>query len=105
MLFKGKGMDRSIKSKLMIDQETKKVIYLGYELDLTPDEYLLVCTMLDGNGRIEDSDFIQIISPSKTITLGNLAVHVCNINQKAMVVGGRKIIAKQNRHYVIENDI
>ena len=98
-------MDKRIETKLMIDHETKKVIYLGYELDLTPDEYLLICAIVDGEGQIDDSEYIQIISPNKTVTFGNLAVHVCNINQKAMAVGGRRIIVKRKHHYFIDEKL
>lgn len=98
-------MDKNESQKLEIDGEMCKVTYLGYELELTSDEYALIHTMTERRGKIEDGEFLDVLSPSRTITVGNIAVHVCNINRKAIAVGGRRIIIKRKRHYILDDNL
>ena len=98
-------MDGKVWSMIEIDAKLGKVTYLGYELGLTPDEYALIYKMIDSCGEVDDREFIEILSPKRLVTHGNIAVHVCNINKKAMAVGGRRIIVKRRHHYIFNDEL
>ena len=85
---------------LEINHEFRKVKYLGYDLRLTPDEFTLITAISKGLGTADDKEILALISPDREIIRGNLAVHVHNINKKAMAVGGRRIIVKRKQRYI-----
>ncbi len=76
---------------LDFDRKEKKVYYIGYNMKLTRAEYDILY-YLDENEEASAQELVSGLSRDREIGIGNIAVHVCNINKKANVIGGRNII-------------
>ena len=75
----------------IIDEQTGKAYLLGYHLELTKNEYgilCLLCRRCDG----VTVDEIVCINPEREIARGSVKVHICNINKKAYRISKRKLI-------------
>ena len=80
---------------LQIDKENDSVIYLGYPLKLTRRELKVLNLIADSEGGISSQELLAALSTKKSIGIGNVAVQVFNINQKAKKIGGRSIIVER----------
>ena len=78
--------------KLYIDEEQNCVILLGYIMRLTKTELALLKHMIRIDGYITSVSLVERVLVGKTLTDGNIAVHVCNINKKSKAISGRSII-------------
>jgi len=78
-------------SLLDFDRKENKVYYIGYDMKLTRAEYEILA-YLDENDEASVEELASRLSWNREIGLGNVAVHVCNINKKAKIIGGRNII-------------
>ena len=76
----------------------KDYLYLGYPLRLTPAELQIVRTLADG-GRCD----VASLGAGSAATV---SVHVCAINKKAQIIGGRRLIkTERGRGYRLCDDI
>ncbi len=81
-------------SRLYVGNSRAEVLYLGYPLDLTKKEYLILYTLLENAPKhLSAKELIAITDTS--MTEKNVVYHVSSINRKAKSIGKRKII--QNR--------
>lgn len=85
---------------LSVDEETREVYYLGYRLVLTKSEICILCAMLKREEGIDKSDFGDVASVRRGSD-GAMKTHVCNINKKAVSIGGRKLILCDGGRYRI----
>ncbi len=81
---------------LFVGESGKDVIFLGYRLNLTPAEYKII-TILAEKGRVGTDEFCRAFE--KSLTKGNVAVHICSINKKAAGISARKLIEFKDRCY------
>ena len=82
---------------LSIGENKNEVYYLGYNLKLSPCEYRLIAS-------IAERERISIDNLAADLGLscdqkGNVPVHICSINRKAEIIGGRKLILCENSEY------
>lgn len=85
--------------RLLVGDNKNEVYLLGYKLSVTPCEYKLLCALLsDERVRIEMLAEILGFTPGKK---GNVSVHICSLNRKADVIGGRKLILCDNSEYYL----
>ncbi len=76
-----------------IDTDSSNVYYLGYNLNLSGNEFKIFCSIAYNSPEyISAEKILRECFPNKYKTPGNVAVHVCNINRKARVIGGRGLI-------------
>lgn len=69
----------------LVFTESRGVLLLGIELRLTPGEYALL-------RLISDSWPQPVAADDARLTHTTMAATVCNINKKAAIIGGRKLI-------------
>lgn len=83
--------------RLQIGNNRKDVLYLGYRLKLTECEYKII-TAIAANESLTAEELALVIGliPSQK---SNVAVHVCSINKKASLIGGRKLIVFLDSRY------
>ena len=82
---------------LMIGDDKSDVRLLGYRLKVSECEYkLLVCIAERGTVSIDELSLLLGFDREKR---GNVAVHICSINRKAEVIGGRKLVLCENSEY------
>ncbi len=78
----------------------KEVIYLGYELKLTPTERAILAFLVSQSDRDVASEEIAGACLGDIHTRGaTLAKHISAINAKAKKIGGRMIIYSPADHY------
>ena len=85
---------------LSVDEEEREVYYLGYRLALTKSEMRLLCAILNSGDGIEKSEFCDVASVRRGSD-GAMKTHICNINKKAVAIGGRKLILCDDGRYRI----
>ena len=85
-------MEKSIELGLCVDKETGNAYYRGYRLKLTKKEYYICAALYENKGYMKASELIVAMGSSETIGKGNIAVHVHNINKKAIKIDGNKPI-------------
>lgn len=91
---------------LSVDKNKKYVVFLGYMMDLTESEFSVLSTLYYCNEYMKAADIVKKAFAEKNITEGNIAVHICNINKKAMEIGGRKLIeCRRFKGYKISDTI
>lgn len=79
-----------------IDKDSSSVYYLGYKLNLSDNEFKIFCSIAHSSQEyISAEKILRECFPNKCKTTGNVAVHVCNINRKAQVIGGRRLIVSK----------
>ena len=85
--------DNSYTLKLIdIDQEERKIAYLGYPLVLTKREYDIFLLLFDADKPMRPNEIITALNSKKPIDENNIAVHIHHINRKAKMIGNRNII-------------
>ena len=77
---------------LRVDEETRVALYRGYRLKLTKKEYKICAALCENKGYMKAAELIVAMGSSETIKKGNVAVHVHNINKKAIKIDGNKPI-------------
>ena len=83
---------------LTVDMKRGAAIYLGYELKLTPTELQILAAILEREDGVSSQELLDSLLGDRRITCGNIAVHVCNINKKARMIGGRSIVSDVPGH-------
>ncbi len=79
---------------LQQDSKGKDFLYLGYPLHLTPKELHIVQALVEF-GSFDAAEHAASVS-----------VHVCAINKKAQIIGGRRLIRTvRGRGYRLCDDI
>ncbi len=84
---------------LIVNDDKKSVLLLGYRIELTETEYRILASMAEANGaNVSRSRLSQMVSASEE----SLAVHIVNINKKAYPITGRKLIcSRRNQGYFL----
>ena len=78
--------------RFYIDTDNSYAVLLGYIMKLTKSEFAILKHIDEGEGFVSASQLLEGALADKGITLGNIAVHVCNINKKAKAISGRPLI-------------
>ena len=82
---------------LTIGEDKNNVYYLGYNLKLSPCEYRILA-LIGEYGRVPVDDLAAKLGlPCEK--KGNVSVHICSINRKAKIIGGRKLVLCENSEY------
>ena len=79
--------------------EGDRVVLLGYELCLTPNEKKILSVVADGGATT--AELLEAITHLRHVDIGNIATHVAAINKKAKQSGGRRLIVSKNRKYIL----
>jgi len=92
-------------SMLNVDPNNRTVILLGYPMKLTPNEHRSLMLLASDTNRIFTHRDICILAfPFKnSFTKNHIAVHVCNINKKALRISGRPLIHNPHKNGYILN--
>lgn len=83
--------------RLLIGDSKSEVFLLGYRLGVTPCEYKLLLALAEA-----ERTHIETLAGTlglDTDKKGNVAVHICSLNRKADVIGGRRLILCENSEY------
>ena len=83
---------------LSVDEEAREVYYLGYRLALTKSEICILSAILKSENGIEKAEFGDVASVRRG-SESAMKTHVCNINKKAVAIGGRKLILCDGGRY------
>ena len=76
-----------------IDSERGYAVLLGYIMRLTKTEFAILKYINSSDGRyVSAQDIIENVSAGRALTVGSVAVHICNINKQATKIRGRKLI-------------
>ena len=83
--------------RLIIGDDKNDVRFLGYKLKVSECEYKLLFALgMSQRKSIESLSAVLAKPPEKR---GNVAVHICSINRKAEIIGGRKLVLCENSEY------
>ena len=75
-----------------IDSDNGYAVLLGYIMPLTKTEFSILNRVARAEEYISAEAIQAEILDGRNITLGNIAVHICNINKKAKRISGRDLI-------------
>ena len=90
-------LDWKRQEMLKLCDDGRTIILIGYRLMLTVQEYRIVKLLLDEPCGTDADAIIEKCFKHKYVTHGNVAVHVHNINQKAMPITNRKLVVGDRR--------
>ena len=91
---------------LNLCDDGKTIILIGYRVALTRHEYGIIKLLYDAPEGVSSESIIEKCFKNKDITVGNVAVHVYNINKKAMpVIGRRLVVGDRKQGYKIAENI
>ena len=79
--------------------EDGRVIFLGYELHLTPSEKQILSIVAEGGAT--SSELLARITRLRRVGLSNVAAHISAINKKAKEIGSRRLIVNQKGKYIL----
>lgn len=82
---------------LNIGEDKNEVYYLGYNLKLSPCEYKMIVSIAE-HERVSIDQLVADLGLSCD-QKGNVPVHICSINRKAEIIGGRKLILCESSEY------
>lgn len=87
--------------KLALAQDGNDVLVLGYRLGLTDSEREIVKILLEASRPMYKSKLSMLVD----IAENSLAVHIANINKKALPITGRKLLVgnRQGEYMVSDN--
>ena len=72
---------------------------LGYPLRLTKNEYKILLLLLCEKRIFSADEILDLAFPfSENASKNQLAVHVCNINKKATLISGRRLIINPHKN-------
>ena len=94
---------------LEVDMVNREVRYLGYALKLTDCEYEVLKALVwtcDPIDKYAIKSYIDNDCAAKVkISVQSVPVHICAINQKAMIFGGRKIVILKRKVGYLINEL
>ena len=91
---------------LSICEELREIRYLGYALKLTPNEYEVVRAVIANKDGADKKRIAEELPEELCFSDNCISVHICAINKKACLMGGRKLIKfDRKRKYYIDNRI
>ena len=79
--------------------EDGRVIFLGYELRLTPNERKILSAV--ANGGATSTELLASITHLRRVGLSNVAAHISAINKKAKEIGSRRLIVNKKGKYIL----
>ena len=79
--------------------EDGRVIFLGYELRLTPNERKILFAVAQGGAT--SAELLDVITCLRRVGLSNVAAHISAINKKAKEIGSRRLIVNQKGKYIL----
>jgi len=79
--------------------EDGRVIFLGYELHLTPSEKQILSAVAEGGAT--SSELLARIAHLRRVGLSNVVAHISAINKKAKEIGSRRLIVNQKGKYIL----
>lgn len=88
-----------VRNFLVIDDNSRGVRYLGYDLVLTPSEYRILSRIAEAEKV--SAEVIAIDCGFAQKKGNNISVHICAINRKAETIGKRKLILFEDGCYRI----
>ena len=97
------GFEMVRKDILKIGKDRESVYFLGYKMRLTPIEYKILAS-IDANERIGTASLMAELDMHE-LQKGNVAVHICAINRKVKVIGGRRLILFSGGEYYFNEDV
>lgn len=83
--------------RLSIGNSKDEVYYIGYRLKVTPCEYKLLAALAKRERCSSEELAREIGFDAKR--RGNVAVHICAINRKAEIIGGRRLVLSDGSIY------
>ena len=78
--------------RFYIDSESGYAVLLGYVMRLTKAELAILKYIKDHDGYVSAQELTEKVSAGRALTVGSVAVHVCNINKKATNICGKPIV-------------
>lgn len=75
-------------SKIKMSKDGKGALILGYRIELTRSEYTILNVLLNSDSVISRTRF----ESKYGLTYSSVAVHVSNINRKALPITNRRLI-------------
>ena len=78
--------------RFYIDEERGDAVLLGYEMRLTKAEFAILKYIGECDGYVSAQEITENVSAGRALTVGSVAVHVCNLNKKATNICARPII-------------
>ena len=90
---------------LSLGDDEKSIILIGYRVSLTRHEYGIVKLLCDSSEGVSAESIIENCFKNKDSTVGNVAVHVYNINKKAQPITGRRLVVgdRKQGYKIAEN--
>ncbi len=85
--------------------EERDVRYLGYSLGLTPREYRILRALLEAEGSLLRCEICRLAGTDGELKEKSVAVHICAINKKAAIIGGRRLVecSKRDGYFINGN--
>jgi len=85
--------------------DDQSALIIGYRVRFTKLEYDILKLLFDEGGWFTAEQIIERCFEHKDVGVGNVAVHVFNLNQKVLPVTGRKIVFhdRKNGYRIVEN--
>ena len=80
-------------SKLTLHSNGKSALVLGYRVELTDKEYVIVKTLLEKEKAIHKGELAKAVDVAESA----LPVHIANINKKALPITERRLIEGNRR--------
>ena len=88
--------------KILLDEENSSAVILGYRVELTDKEYEIIKILLDSRCMVRKREIAELAE----IAESSVAVHIANINKKALPITGRKLLVGNRRgEYAIAENI
>ena len=79
--------------KIVLSEERSCAFILGYKVELTDKEYEIIKILLDSKCVIHKREIAELVE----IAESSVAVHIANINKKALPITGRKLLFGNRR--------
>ncbi len=74
--------------RLLLNKDGKSALVLGYKIQLTASEYLILDVLNKCEAYVSKSE----LESKYGLTYSSIAVHIANINRKAHPITGRSLI-------------
>ena len=78
--------------RFYIDNDNGYAVLLGYVMRLTKAEFAILKYINEHDGYVSAQEIVENVTAGRALTVGSVAVHVCNVNKKASNICGRPII-------------
>ena len=91
---------------LYLKDDGKRVFLLGYTIELTRTEYIILEALLGADDPISCRELVERYIGADKSKESSIAVHICNINKKAWQISKRQLIVSiRSKGYIISEDI